>query len=553
MKLLDVGRKYLTHRVVTGKVCGKKELIETIQKVPVKQLIGIISQISAFPERHDDADIRNGFISFLREQIPIIEADEYKLDEYLVYTHQGLLTLCKWFFAFGDFEKEEDAISLGWGITRALFLGIMVADYMGQTPGSLYPTITLPQNIIDNYRHKKLPYEIARNIMFNRQDNLGVELARIHFICYNMALNKSLYDNKEYVDFNEDHNKYYGYSIIEYIAVILILFAISDNEKRTIQIDKKLRLGELLGETCLGDKGKKIVNSLLMNFTETKKWAETSLDKPYEFTHFAAKPIALLNDQETLIPIIPNLFLKNLFTRIKINIEKGYGSNEKSKSKFDTFWGKVFEKYIEYLAIQSCKNKTEYILYPEINYSGKKSPDVIIKWRHKILAVEAKAKYLKKSSLFLDKDEELDKDKKRLILEPLEQVHDRIKELLVANTNIDLSGVTEIYLMSVTMGEFPVVPQFERDIRNRMKKYFKIPIKGYFHFGIAEFETLCGFMELGEYDIFALLQQYYDEMGEEFCFNDFLYYKGYKSIKPQFVNENFRESTQSIKKACGID
>ncbi|WP_197477126.1 hypothetical protein [Paenibacillus glucanolyticus] len=64
------------------------------------------------------------------------------------------------------------------------------------------------------------------------------------------------------------------------------------------------------------------------------------------------------------------------------------------------------------------------------------------------------------NSMFVSK-ESIENDTARMVIQPLTQLHDRLKELKEMNHDI-LQGVDEIYLMAVTLGEFPTSTPLRR-------------------------------------------------------------------------------------------
>ena len=68
-------------------------------------------------------------------------------------------------------------------------LCIIVSDYMGNFPLEK-PTslLVLPKHVLIEERMKKLPYEVLRNIAFNRDEDIASVISRALFITTNIAI-----------------------------------------------------------------------------------------------------------------------------------------------------------------------------------------------------------------------------------------------------------------------------------------------------------------------------------------------------------------------------
>lgn len=106
------------------------------------------------------------------------------------------------------------------------------------------------------------------------------------------------------------------------------------------------------------------------------------------------------------------------------------------------------------------------MVIPEFRYASKKgekrSPEVLIRLGSRLLAVEAKARRVPRASSVEGRIEAIDGEFD-LIAENLSQVSERMTELVGMKTlplgglpEVDLTGIEEVHLMVVTMGEFPL-------------------------------------------------------------------------------------------------
>lgn len=102
--------------------------------------------------------------------------------------------------------------------------------------------------------------------------------------------------------------------------------------------------------------------------------------------------------------------------------------------------------------------------------------------------------YMKSKSIFFQKDEAVRREIYRLIVKPLRQAHDRVKELIAPNSPKKI-GKKGIYLITVNMSGLVTNSLIDPHLNKLLERNFRIPIKAYLYLSIEEYEMLCSLIE----------------------------------------------------------
>lgn len=480
----DLAKTFITHRELFGFQHEREEIINFIRLMPAKKCLCMISQLNALPNNlYEIPQIREGFLSFLESRARsrgkdyAIDYFKAKMEGKVLYSKQGLMATSKWILAYGDFENEEDVHSVK-VIISVIYLCMMVSDNIGA------------------FNKENLAYDLVRNAQFNHEGDWAAELIRTLYIFTEIACNKNLYSEDEYIDFNADFKNYYGYSIWQYSSIVFGLYTIFSNNTGKINFNCFVQLNDKFVKTGLNDIANRITSQMTMTLDEAKSWAFQTLNEDWDYTLFWERPLLTL-DGISVIPIFYRTLYANFFVSLKIKIEKCYAHDDEAKRKFLSFIGKPFEQYICHLLQYSIKESSAIKLTPEFNYSNKKSPDALLNFgKRKLLAFEAKAMYMRKNSIFFSDIQPVKEEINRLIVNPLSQLHDRLDELIKPNTWIDLTKIKEIYLITVSIGGIPSNPLIRQEINTRVESKITLTlIKGFYYLNIEEFELLCSLIE----------------------------------------------------------
>lgn len=444
--------------------------------------------------------------------------DDVVENSYL-FPQQSILNLWKWLLSYGD-EKKLQLRQENNGSIRALcYLSLATNDY-------------LTHHIEES--EENLYAELFSNAVFNNKENPFNTLARTMLIYTEIAKNKDLYHDKEFLDINKDFYDKNGYEIKEHIGIIFGLIA-SFLKPKELGARWLQNSDNLFGNMKYCEQAKGVVDSLTTDFESISKWAKRELNSPWNFIEFRKTPLLRISENDFL-PFSLNLLYEQLFTGLFHQVRHVYSDTDR---RFLTFYGKPFERYTQKLAKESISHtKLPYILLPEFRYlKTKDSPDIMISLNNKMLAIEVKSYRLTLPSMTEANKEAIKKDMIKMIIKPLKQLHDRIKELKKINHD-SVKGIEEFYLMVVTQGNFPTIFAYEEEIEKELSNHFEIPIKAYYHLDIEEYEMLCQLLERKK-PIFKMLDNKNVEQNRQLSFKTFLYDNSYYVKKNSILKEKF--------------
>ncbi len=513
-----------------GSLIDKQQLVDIINNLPLGGLLNILSQLSVIP--FDNKALLEDFIHHfeLVDKNNLFDIRRY-LQAHALYSQQTLLVVWKWLLAYGDKGRLDDAPEISQGIRQLIWLGLIISDYLSEKSISSI----------------QLKYEMFRNAYFYATDDLALSTSRAYYVFIKIAQNKNLFNEKEYLDFNADFEKHYGYKIEEYLAVVFTLCTMF-SKRRYLDIGPGWsgNLEHLFPNSEVNKKAKNIVGSLTIGFDEAKNWALQTLNSHWEFLLFQQKPLLALDDG-TFFPIMPRLLNEQVFTGLFYKIRDCYPRSDKSLMDFK---GRPFELYVKLLIEDATKSTSvPYQVFPEFKYGRggcNRSPEFMLKLDNKLLAIEAKSNRMKIDSSISGDPTSVEDDMNKMVIKPFIQLHDRVSDLLKPNKHIDLSEVTDIYLMVVTWGDFPTLPPFEKQIRNETQKYFALNIKAFSHLDIEEFENLCYLISRkNSKPIFRILENKALNY-PEIPFKNFLTSCSLPRKRPQFIIKSVEEVLSKI-------
>lgn len=458
---------YATYSDVFGFRYKQDELIDLIKELPIGGVLNVLSQLGSIPG--NDKTIRTDFFNYLHAINPDLRIIEEKVSSHFLYSNQGLLAVWKWLLAYGDMDRLEEEILIIRAINIIVYLNLIVSDY-------LYD---------EKMDFEKIKYDMFSNAVFNSESDFRNSLARAALMFDEIAGDNTFFNPKEYLDIKKAFFEHYGYSIKEYLSVIFALFA--GFMKPKIEVTPEWnRSSDFFSASKIPAIANGILEELSMTISEGSKWSQDTLHEPWNYTKFRQKPFLKL-ENGAFFPINIKYLYEQVFDELYFKIRQSFPGNS---TQIFSFYGRCFEIYIEILAQKAIDSSPlPYRLIKEFSFGSKKSPDVMIRLGNKLLAVEAKAKRLSMDAFILGSKDAIEKDTDRMVIEPIVQLHNRLKELKEIDHEA-LHGINEIYLLSVTLGGFPTLTPFEEDIRLSVEKSFEIPIKAYYHADIEEFEML---------------------------------------------------------------
>ncbi|PES78292.1 hypothetical protein CN504_22730 [Bacillus anthracis] len=524
----------------------REVVIEHIEKMPLLSSFILLSQIST--DNVDESILKQlykeMYIDKLNKQLQNVKtaSNKQKQDVYnklitnfekavqknVVFSHQSILQLWKWLLAFGDINKVQRFQEKPGSIYLTLYLSLAINDYLYTSPVEI---------------NEELYAELFSNAVFNSKDHTFNTLCRTMLIYTEIAMNKELYYENEYLDINQDFYNLYGYSIKEYISVIFVLTSVFMKPKKLGE-EWIRNIDELFAETKLETVAKEVLLSLMTDFNSISKWAKEELDSSWNFLELSKKPLLQI-DEKRFFPFSMKLVYEQLFVNLFHKVRHCYEEKDRS---FLTFYGKPFEKYAQQLAEHATnQSKLHYTFIDEFRYGkgkSKHSPDILIKLGDKLLAIEVKSYRLTLPSISQANIDSINYDTKKMIIDPIKQLHNRVRELR-EEKHPSVDGVNEIYLMVVTQGHFPTMEYYETKIEKEIIEHIEIPIKGFYHLDIEEFENFCQVMERRR-PIFRVLDNKNHKTNRYQSFNTFFIYNGYHLKHNKLFNEKFEHYIDEI-------
>ncbi|MFB6367187.1 hypothetical protein ACFCP7_24690 [Paenibacillus elgii] len=512
--------------IAGGRKYSEEEIKGLIQNLSLGGILVILSQMGSFGA--EDPRVRKLFFKYLNDLG--LEELSGAFKNHVLYSEQGLLMLWKWIFAHGIQDSLSASVNPVLGINQIIHLCISISDYL-----------------YDQVPEEEAKYYIFSNVVFNNKADLGSDLARALLIFDEIAKDRRNFTEKEFIDIHSAFSETYGYTIREYLAVVFGLissFFVSSDSKSILNPNwnKSSNFFENIQNPALGEA---ILNELSMSFSEASSWSQNNFDKPWDFTKFRQKPLLRL-DNGNFYPISLRFLFDKVLSELYFKIREAF---PRDNTQVISFFGRCFEKYLEISTGKSLevRKRNPYIFIPEFSYGKKRSnrsPDVMLRLGDTLLAVEAKVYRLKMNSLFGNK-ESIDEDTQRIAVEPIIQLHKRLSELQALSHPM-IKGVSKIYLMSVTFGDFPTLKPFEEKISQSIGT-FKLPVKGCFHLDIEEYEML---MELLSRNSSAPIFAYLDnkqQLGPHMSFKNFLFASHLHPRRPRFTRERMFEHLQGLK------
>ncbi|QEO60777.1 NERD domain-containing protein [Bacillus altitudinis] len=528
-----------TYSDLFGTKKTREEIIELIRNLPLLSSFILLSQISTGV--YKDEELKNHLVkncynhlnhsfknnpppSFVSEKVYSHFLDKIDiLKRNFVFSPQSILTLWKWILAYGDKSKFNDLQSGVNGLSTLSFLTLMTNDYLTK----------------DKFSKEELNAEIFSNMVFNNQENILNAISRAVIIYTEIAIDRELFSENEFVDINSDFFDKYGFTIKEHISIIFGLLAAfmqpKDLGEKWLQ-----NIDEIFSQSRLQDLSKEILTALTIDFDSISTWAKNKIDSFWDYQELKIKPLLMVNEKQFLT-FSTKLLQEQVFTGLYHKVRHIYPENDK---RFMDFYGKPFEKYAQNLVKDALKQtKLKYKFINEFRYKGTKdSPDIMIRLGDKLLAIEVKSYRLLLSSITDANIETINNDTNKLIINPLKQVHDRVKELIELD-HCSVKGINEIYLMVVTQGNYPTLKPYEDLIEGRISKHFSLDVKSYFHLDIEEFEMLCLLLSRKR-PIFKVLNN--KDQHKYHSFKNFVFNNSYHIKRLPMLDKEFQKAIAEI-------
>lgn len=517
---------FATYSDLFGEVYEKERLKDVIHDLPLGGMINVLSKLSG--DETNEKIIRSEFIAFLRDNITNSELIIQKVEGMKLHTPQGLLTLWKWFLSYGDWSKLNDFFrDTNRSISTSLYLHLIVGDYLYKQS--------------DEDDEDEILYEMFSNLNFNSHEDIASALARACVIYDEIAKNEGNFSNREYIDINAAFQEKYNYSIKEYLACLFSIFSSFEAAKNDMTKSSALSM-DYFTQFIDNVKIDIIISELSVDKETAKKWAAENIENSWNYQLFKEKPLIKL-DNGYYLPFSLKLLRQQIFSQFFFKIRECFPSDSE---QIISFIGRCFEKYVDLITEEAVSlSHIDYRPFPEFTFGNNKSPDYMIRLGKKLLAVEVKNRRLKLDSIINRNQETIQSDMKNMIESPILQVCKCVKKLLERN-HVSVVGIEEIYLVVVTQGSIATLPNFIKDIEERVFGGFEIPVKSIYHFDIEEYEYLLAIIgKRGARPIFRILDNK-TKLAPYISFKNYLHKRFYSKKRLPVINQKFNQYTDEF-------
>lgn len=379
----------------------------------------------------------------------------------------------------------------------------------------------------------------------NYQRNVAQEFLRMYYMMEKISRDKRNFDQdvqNEYRDYYAAFAEKYGFTPTQYSSFLFgELMTYYSDVNGLIYASMWRDIEKVYGQLKEKKLISRVISTLSQPIEKYSDWATVSEDQEWDFSGFFEFPFIV--DKSGKYISICDITLRNaFFEKIFWLIRNCY---PQSDSRAMAFWGRLFEKYIQDATCEAAKGDYEYIaefLYSE-KKKEKKSSDAYVRKNSDLLVVEAKG-----FSVLLDcmtKNKNIEKNNKKLFVDPVLQAD--LCLAAVMEDKPEFTGVENAYIVSVTMDSINAVPDYYNDIHRKIERG-KICDKTnyYFNLNIEEYEMLLYLMEK-RYDIFGLLQDYYNNDRLK-PFSNYIQEKCGEIGMTDFMEKVYQEASEEMKK-----
>lgn len=463
---------YATYSELFGRKYDEERLKEFISKLPLGGIFRVLSQMCVL-----ESNDRHCVEMFFSKIHMINEEDaskiKSKVKNHYLYSTQGLLAVWKWLLAYGNKQSLHDDLDEGVSITTIIYLCLIISDY-------LYD------------EDKDLIHDVVKNAMFNATEDLGSMIGRSAYIYFDLAQNRELYEENEYLDFVRDFYEAKGYTLSQHFAVLFAIRAMFMKYSLDLDANWRKDINEIFRNTTAARIANSIIEPYTVDFDQANAWALDKINSPWDYTLFQRGMFFRFPDGKVL-PIHKKLLEELFYNGIFHGIRHCYTETDR---RFLTFFGRPFEHYLaKIMQLSVDSSHIPYKFIEEFRFGrdrSKRSPDVMLILGDKLLAIEAKARRVRLDTVIGEDPNSVYEDMQKLVINPLNQLKKCLTQLSASPEGEFLKNINEIYLITVTQSGFPTLPPLETKIAEAVKKDdTNLPIKEINHFSVEEYEMLC--------------------------------------------------------------
>lgn len=520
------------------------DLKEEIKCLNMHKSISIICELIRIRDANMDpirtwgAEIRIPFETVLKKQMCGLNSNSpeemfsnllFRKDIHIISV-QMLLTLLKKIIIYGNYETMDVT---NYEVTESDYKDIIKLQ------------LVVAEEIARNHSEEiDTDHFLYSTYHLNYKRNLSHEILRMYYMLEVIGRDKTNFEEdvqKEYRDYYTSFTTKYGFTLSQYSAILFWELKTYYTDINGLIYDTMWQnLGNFYDKTEIKELAIKVISTLSQTVENYIEWAEESQNQEWDFSKFFKYPF--------IADTIGNHISLSDITLINAFFEKTFWLIRDCYPKKDrgamAFFGRLFEKYIQELAINAVNQ--DYVYIEEFTYNKKKdrkkSSDVYIRSGENLLVVEAKG-----FSVLLDcmtKNERIEDNNDKLFVDPVLQADMCLDEVMEEKK--DFAGVENAYIVSVTMDNINAVPNYYNAIHSAIKKRKKSQkTKCFFNFNIEEYEMLMYLLEQ-KCNIFALLNDYYENTQLK-PFSTYLQEKYPEVGRTTFMEKLFKEKIKGIR------
>ncbi|MBU0940246.1 MAG: hypothetical protein KKD36_02300 [Bacteroidetes bacterium] len=469
---------FLTYSDIFNKKANLKEVIEDIRKIELKKALTIISNYSLYNDEQKK--------DLVKRLQPFIENPEVleQIEKTYIFDVLNLNYSLKMFLAYGiesPATKFDDEYGDFWNVLMTI---LKISDLMED---DLADDIQLQQTV-------------QKIWLINREQSFMTTLARQQLFFEEIATGPTIFGNA-FVDIHQYFEEEYGYTIQEYISILSAVSAKIEMTKLNFEEQKLTGISiDYFKTTKKQEIAQLIFSSLTSDLTVLKEQAKQSLDNIYDNEYLINKPFFKYNDYYVLFS--PALINLGLFDSLCFKLQKICG---KYKKDFFTFFGRLFEKYVEFI-LKDVTQKTSipYHFIPEYQYvSGKDSSDSYIRLGKNLLIIECKGGRITKDAK-ISADLMVTEDNfQKYAIEPINQASVAYTDILKLDPK-KFSGVKKVYILSVGLQRFPKLPMYHERLKDELLLHPAVIECDYI--SLFDLEVIAAYIENQKKSVFKFIE-----------------------------------------------
>lgn len=490
---------FLTYSDVFEIVPSRREVINDIRKIELKKALSIIAKF-ALCDENERKSLANSLKSSIRNPILLKFIERVHIFDIL-----NLNFSIKMFASYGT-ETPISKFENTHGDTWNVFMTILKISDL----------------IKDNLKDEiELQQTLQKVQLLNRNTHYEITLARYQIFFEEIAKDASLFESG-YIDLDKVFEENYGYTMLEYITVITSLISCLKNSENTNAFSEQL-LGihtDYFKETAINESSQRVLFDLTTDLPTLRGNAMQSLENIYDNEFLLNKPLFLYDNH--YVAFSPILLDLNLFDSLCFKLQRACSNH---KQDFFSFFGKLFEIYVERILINAISNSSiPYEFIPEFKYyKENRSSDSYIKLGKKLLIIECKGGRITRNAKILADIDDTVKNFKKYAISPINQANKAYQNIL--NYLPDKFGKTNnVFILSVSLQRFPKLPMYHENLKLSLNPLHST-VSFYDYIGLADLEIIATQIENSNKTLFQFL-------------NNKKVYKEYHTYENTYYNKN---------------